>query len=73
MMIYKFEQSMFDKKDNVIYLCGKNPPYGITSDKYINVESEHTGNRLRFDRCEHPTMNDRTYFYNADLNVYATP
>ena len=69
---FHFEQDMFDKTTQTIYLCGKTTPPDKTKYDHIRLKSDHTGKVLRFTICTPPYPDDRIYYYNKDVDVYAT-
>lgn len=72
-MVFLFVQSMYDAATRTIYVCGKNALPSKKVRESIKLESEHTNQILEFTRCDnHPFNNRRVYYYNSDLDVYAT-
>ena len=72
-MIAFFNQDMFDKTTRVIYVCGKHSTPVSFARVYLDVKSRHTDKVLRFEPCKSSPFNDnRIYYYNAEVNTYAT-
>lgn len=72
--MYIFNQKdMLDKAKRVIYLCGKTATPSQLVRDYIEVESKYTGRVLRFEPCKSsPFADNRIYYYNSEINAYAT-
>ena len=70
---FHFEQDMFDKTTQTIYLCGKTTRPDKTKFDCICLKSDHTGKVLQFTICATPPYPDgRIYYYNTEVNAYAT-